>query len=61
MKRSGKEALLLALLLALWIGMAILYWPVALFFLFLIVIRAVAFRSRDKPPAQSDKQDKKDL
>jgi hypothetical protein len=49
MKRSGKETLLLALVAILWIGMALLYWPVALIFLVLIaIIRAPGKRARGK-------------
>jgi hypothetical protein len=48
MKRSGKETLLLALVAILWIGMALLYWPVALIFLVLIAIRAPGKRARGK-------------
>jgi hypothetical protein len=48
MKMSGKETLLLALVAILWVGMAILYWPVALIFLILIAIRAPGERARKK-------------
>ena len=53
MKRSGKESLLLAVLVFLWIGMAILYWPVALIFLFLMAIRAPGKKAKEEPEGRN--------
>ncbi|MCB1704427.1 MAG: hypothetical protein KDI17_06165 [Halioglobus sp.] len=47
-KRSRTERVLLTLLVILWLGMAVLYWPVALVFLLLVAVQAPGKRATEK-------------